>query len=554
MPDLKHSLRTHDLGFLNIVADFWGVELHAPDARSALPELINKILDPELIQEIVDSLPTSARKALDDLVKNEGWMAWSRFVITYGELREVGPGRRDREKPFLDPISPTEILWYRGLIGRDFLRREGKLKECVYIPDDLLDHIPAVAPSGPELPGRPASPRETAHIYPVNDRVLDHTCTLLAALRLKDPQRSPSIADWQPPFFVVYALLAAMKLITSSEQPVAEDARPFLEMPRGEALTWLVQRWHESRLFNELRLVTGLSCEGAWQNDPFAAREKILMLLSDIPEDKWWNLESFINAVFKQEPDFQRPSGDFDTWLIQDAETGDSLRGIQHWDAVDGALLRFMITGPMHWLGLLDLAAPAPGEPVTAFRFSDWSENLLLGKPVEGLPPEDEIVSAFTDGSLKVPRLVPRLARYQISRFCSWEEETSRIYHYQLTPASLNAASKQGLRINHLEKLLQRYGEAPPPNLIQALRRWKQHGGEVLIHPGVILRVNSPKILQALRESPAGRFIGDPLGPTSAIVFPGAERKVAKALARLGYLSDLSQSNPDEDRMDQTEI
>ncbi len=553
MPDLKHSLRAQDLGFLKIVAEFWGIELRAPDARSALPELINQIEDPELIQEIVESLPANARETLDDLIENGGWMAWSRFVRTYGELREVGPGRRDREKPYLDPISPTEMLWYRGLIGRDFLRREGSLQECAYIPDDLLEHLPAVAPSSPAPPGRAASPGETAYVQPVNDRILDHACTLLAALRLEDPQRSPAIDRWQPPFSVVHGLLTAMKLITSSEQPVVEDARPFLEMPRGTALTWLVGRWRDSTLFNELHLMPSLICEGAWQNDPRSTRERILALLSEIPEGGWWNLESFINAFFEREPDFQRPSGDFDTWLIRDAETGDSLRGLQHWAAVDGALLRYMITGPMHWLGLLDLASPEPGGRITAFRFSDWAEHLLLGKPVEDLPSEDATVTAFSDGSLKVPRLVPRLGRYQISRFCNWEEETEKEYRYQLTPASLKAASEQGLRINHLEKLLNRYGEDPPPNLIEALHRWDKNGGEVRIHPGVILRVNTPQILQALRESPAGRFIGEPLGPTSAIVRPGAEEKVAKALARLGYLSDLSNSDPEEYNAKQTE-
>ena len=109
----------------------------------------------------------------------------------------------------------------------------------------------------------------------------------------------------------------------------------------------------------------------------------------------------------------------------------------------------------------------------------------------------------------------------------------------------MKTAAGQGLKISHLEKLLESYGEETPPSLIQALHRWEKNGGEVRIQPGVILRVETPQILQALRESPAGRFIGDPLGPTSAIVMPGAEEKVSRALARLGYLSDLYQTMQD---------
>jgi len=528
MPDLKHRLRTHDLGFLKIVADLWGIDLNAPNARTALPGLTRKILDPMLVQEIVEALPEDAREALDALVVNAGWMSWSRLTRRFGLLREVGPGKRDREKPYLDPVSPTETLWYYGLIGRDFLRRENNLQECAYIPDDLLELLPPVIMAGPQPPGRAASPGEKSHIHHASDRILDHSCTLLAALRLGDPQRSPALRAWQPPPNMVHNLLAAMKLITSSEQPVPEDARPFLEMPRGQALAWLVQGWQTSALFNELRLMPSVICEGAWHNDPKIGRERIIALLSEIPEDTWWNMDSFIQAIHEREPDFQRPAGDFDSWLVRDASTGESLKGIHHWQKVDGSLVRYIITGPMHWLGLIDLASPAEGDPVTAFRFSDWASE------------EDQPLEIHSDGTLTASINTPRIARYQISRFCLWVEENTTQYTYQLSPASLRAASEQGLKIIHLETLLKKYGAAPPPNLRQALKRWDEKGGQARIHPCVILRVDTPQILAALRNSPAGRFVGEPLGPTTAIINQGAERQISTALAKLGYLSDIT--------------
>lgn len=72
-----------------------------------------------------------------------------------------------------------------------------------------------------------------------------------------------------------------------------------------------------------------------------------------------------------------------------------------------------------------------------------------------------------------------------------------------------------------------------------ALRQWDKKGGQAHIQPAVILRVETPRILQLLRESPAGRFLGDSLGPTSVILNPGTQEKVAAALARLGYLADI---------------
>ena len=101
MPDLKHRLGTQDLGFLEIVAELWGVELTVRDIRLALSPLIRAMLDPTLVIEIIESLPGNARRALNTLVAEGGWLPWARFNQEFGPLREVGPGRRDRENHFL---------------------------------------------------------------------------------------------------------------------------------------------------------------------------------------------------------------------------------------------------------------------------------------------------------------------------------------------------------------------------------------------------------------------------------------------------------------------
>ena len=176
-----------------------------------------------------------------------------------------------------------------------------------------------------------------------------------------------------------------------------------------------------------------------------------------------------------------------------------------------------------------------------------------MGKPVD-LPEEDQVVTALSDGVITAGRFTPRLARYQISRFCLWAGERMDQYTYQLTPASLRQAADQGLKITHLETLLKKYCETPPPSLKKALHQWEEKGGQVHIHPCTVLRVDDPQILQALRETSAGRFLDDPLGPTSAIVHPGAVRRVASALTRLGYLSDVEISEDPDTSLDEPEL
>jgi hypothetical protein len=55
-----------------------------------------------------------------------------------------------------------------------------------------------------------------------------------------------------------------------------------------------------------------------------------------------------------------------------------------------------------------------------------------------------------------------------------------------------------------------------------------------------VLRVARPEIMDALRKSPAARFLGEPLGPLTIIVPQDSLDKVMAALARMGYLSDVT--------------
>src|SRR5690606_27519516 len=117
-----------------------------------------------------------------------------------------------------------------------------------------------------------------------------------------------------------------------------------------------------------------------------AARGKVLAWLQAAPPSQWWSLTAFVADVKQHQPAFQRPSGDFDAWYLRDAQ-GAYLRGFEHWESVEGALLRYLISGPLHWLGLLELASSsADGQPL-ALRWSAWSQA-LLNQHAPALPTE----------------------------------------------------------------------------------------------------------------------------------------------------------------------
>lgn len=538
MPTLIQSLQGRDLGHLRIVAEWWGVELTASQIDLALQELSAALLNPQLVAEVTAALPADARAALLALIEAGGRMPWATFVRLHGEVRQAGAGRRDREQIYRQPVSAAEVLFYRALLARAFFDTPAGVQEFAYIPEDLLDLLQPSMPAeesggrpgradGSAPFGRPASPKERECPLPACDRLLDDATTLLAALRMGLPPPATVI----PHEAVRLFLQAAGILLPSAEgeQVKAEEARRFLEMPRPEALAWLAEAWQTSEQFNELRLLPGLVCEGEWSNQPLATRRFLLDLLAALPAGRWWSLPAFVQDIKAKQPDFQRPAGDYDSWFIRRLSDGVYLRGFATWDEVDGALIRYLITGPLYWLGRTRLAAPAGEDTVTAFQ--------VVARPAQDAPVENARLHVTSQGRIVVPRLLPRAVRYQIARFCEWEEPRPDEYRYRVTTASLGRAAQQGLTVSQLLSLLAKNAAAEiPPAFIRALKRWERSGSEARIETRVLLRVSRPEVLDELRRSKAGRFLGEALGPAAVIVKAGAVSKVLAALAEMGLL------------------
>lgn len=610
MPSLAQTLPANDLGFLRIVASLWGIELTANAPAQAALELAEGMLDAELMEEVLASLPETARQALAALLGAGGRLPWPQFARRFGDLREMGPARRDREQPHTRPNSAAETLYYRALIGKAFFDTPAGPQEFAFIPDDLLqalefigfapeetaeaettppsarsllpsatqaepqyapleeseylpldepryvdaDDLPIEEESPPafvpvvrgRLPamlrpastprtsqpesdralGRAATPAEKAHLRLATDRILDDLTTLLAALRMGIEPPPMGI-----PLPVLTGLATASGLLdTSGLQP--EAVRAFLESPREQALAALVEAWQKSETFNELRLLPGLVCEGAWENQPLVTREFLLNLLESIPEGVWWSIPSFVRDVRQKYPDFQRPAGDYDTWFIKRAADGQYLRGFAHWDEVDGALIRFFFQ-MLHWLGQIDLAAPDSTAAPMAFRVTSRDSRVISAEITK--------ITVSSNGLLAIPRLVPRAVRYQAARFCEWLDSPGpEEYRYRISPASLRRAAAQGLKPAHLLALLaKQMGGQVPPTLVKALQRWEARGTEARIETLTVLKVSRPEVLTELRASSAARFLGELLGPTAVVVQRGAEEKVLAALASLGLLAEV---------------
>lgn len=548
MPDLSHSLRGFDLQHLKHLSDKWGILLQAPDAGEAIPQLVEEMTDPELVREMVEALPEEPRQALRWLAEQEGRVPWDSFTRRFGEVREMGSGKRDRERPDLDPISPAEFLWYRAFLARGFFDTESGPKEFAFLPDDLYSIVRADLFPGGEagsagqkvLLARKATPQERVVERLANAALLHHTCTILAAYRM-DINPEIHLPRVSPPELGFYCqLLQTSGLLDEDREVRPDQVRELFDLSWAESLLTLWRAWRDSSEHNDLQLTPGLQTEGTWDNQPRKVRSFLLQLISQLPRETWLSTSGFVARVKKHHPDFQRSAGEYDSWYIKDEGSGEYLRGFKYWDAVEGALLRYLISGPLHWLGVMDLASPEADNQAkwSAFRISDIGEKLLRNQEPPHPQPEPDAVQVRSKGLIRITKAVPRKVRYQVARFCEWRPLKKDAYVYVLTPSSLANAKRGSLEAAHLLTLLDKYADAVPPNVIKAIKRWDQRGVQAVLERETVLRLSSPAMLQALQKSKAQRFLREQLGPTAVVIQEGSEVKLIEALAEMGFLTD----------------
>ncbi len=549
MPDLEHTYLDYDLTLLKAIAEQAGVELTAPNARAAVVELAAALQNAEAVDllltrvvgqagslsndEETASIKAQAAAALDSLLQAEGRLPAAPFIRRFGEQRPLGPAALARERPWENPANATEALYFNGVIGRAFMESDTGPQEFFFIPGDLLPLLPKVEPTPEVSPAEAIAPTESPAAQPASSVIVDDAVTVLAAIQLGRPLDDHLAPHLRlPALDLILALLADLNLLSGNNKLNPEPAKNFLRGSRGEQLRQLAEAWRDSKTWNDLWHVPTLRAEpGAWSNDPVATRAFVIRLCADLPAGEWRSLESFVTYAREHHPDFQRPAGDYDSWYIRDAGSGEYLRGFEHWDKVDGALLRYLIRGPLHWLGLVDKSEDADAFRLTRVfaAFAGQAEWEIVDKP--------KPMIARGDGVLLVSRSANRYDRFQAARIGEWLAPGplagDDAYSYRLTGNSLQAAARQGITARHITAFLRRACERVPQHILEAVERWGRNGVEARAGRMLVLRVSSPDLLDFLRRSPqASRYLGEALGPTAVEVKNW--EKLREAMIELG--------------------
>jgi hypothetical protein len=538
-----------DLARLRVIARLWGLEVQATRPREVAARLAEALADPSHAADTYTTLPGDVRAALTALLDAGGLMPAAIFTRRFGEIRPMGPGRLERERPWHDPVGPAEGLWYRGLIYEGFAGEAGETYPVYFVPDELRAALPLDVEAAPDTLQLEALP-PPAHYRVAGDLFLDDVTTVLAFVHNATVQPLPDAPHTWPEE-------ARQALVRGLRDPGAERLAfilhlldhlgwtrlhddGHLRLAAGPVTAWLketgtsraalVSAWREMTAWNELWRLPSLQPDdtGTWRNDPALARSALLRHLGALAPGRWVSISAFIGAIKATAPDFQRPDGDYETWYIRDAASGAYLTGFESWDAVEGALLRALLTGPAWWLGLIELGGETESSPPGVLRPAPEAPSLPSPPPAVVHP----------DLRITMPS-ARRFERFQLARVADLIA-VDEDYVYGLTPASLERARQQKISDERVLSFLEGLNDAPLPQGVRSsVKRWARQGTEVWLERALLLRVSDKEVLEQILAAPqTRRYVGRVVGPTAAIVAEDDWPRLTVALTELGLMAE----------------
>jgi hypothetical protein len=563
---LRQSLIDCDMAMLRAIAEMHGLELSSNRQEEAVVQLAEELLQPEEVALTLEGLSPTEREALEAIIAQGGRIRAPLFLREYGEVRAFGPGRLEREKPWLELANAAEGLWYRGLIYKAFDETEDYRGEFFFIPQDLLPLLPQAEQGLPSFTVEPSSPPPV--IRQGDLALLEDICTFLSYLQREEVKPlgggylpRPVMGELNERFIVkeglaeivhergtqrlafLHHLCRQLRLVRVRGgllKPNSAEARAWLKSSPAHQIAALQAAWRDDPQWNELWHVPSLRCEDTgWHNDPLATRQRILKHLSQCPPDQWLSLASFIQAIKDSDPDFQRPDGDYSSWYIRQADTGRYFSGFESWDQVEGALIAYLIAQPLYWLGVTSLGYENESDDLpSSFLITPWGAAFL------GLPhPEQEEwspqpIEVRPDFTILVPAGGSLYHRFQIERFAEGQGSEGGACLYRVTLDSLAPLLREGIKVETVLGFLRQAAAGRLPiKVAHTLQQWAQKYGQVSLRSVVLLQVKDDSILPELQTLPQTRpYLQEIISATAATVAERDWPRLVEELRKLGYL------------------
>jgi hypothetical protein len=552
-PELLRLLQMLSPSDRRVMAQLWNVPV--PDAAA----LEAAMTDPERVMAQWDGLREPERAALTRVLSDGGSLPVAVMHRESGGVRE--PGGFEHPRAYIQalrtPATPTERLYSMGLIFRMHDERGAIYR----VPNDLRSLLPAVpprdrclhvmpAPAPPNIaPGTPTAAEHlivalltlayNGELKALDDGALSKPSLVKLARALPSHPDLRTVrreAEW--PLVALLRVMALeaglIKRANSGELRPTSHALEWLQAAQAERVRRLLNGWCASTL-DDLTVLCDLRWKGGtpYTLNRTATRRGLLRLLKTLPAGEWVALPALVDAIHTIEPDFQRRDGRYDTWLLYNAQ-GELVSGWEQWELVEGALIRHVLCGPLHWLGLFDTDAQQPNAS-TAVRITELGTHLLADEPA---PPTMLDVPLIVQSTFEVlcPPGASLYARFQLGRIAE-VQQSATVTIYRLTRRAVLGAAERGIAAHDVLRFLETYSAGNvPPSVAYTLLEWGGQAEQVRLETAVLLHTADPIVLAQLRKDQSlGLSDVEPLAPTLLRVPDGAADLVADQIRRAGW-------------------
>ena len=561
MRDLYRCLDEYPPEFLQAIFGVWQVPLPEGEPRQMAVHLAEAMLAPNALERTLQRLTPAAQSALAEIVKEGGVAPGHRLFVKYGNIRRLGPAAMEREQPWARPEGVLEELYYKGIIYRAYAAVVGGYYgEVYFIPRDLLEPLQKLESEVAELDVQEApAPTRIEHD---GSALAEDLLAFLVRIRqgrisASGPERTrkgssaldeldlgPRLVGENHPerLALLRRLLWRLDLLQDHKSILRPSprARKWLHLPDHRRARSIYLAWRDDPHWDELDRVPSLGFDDRRrQTNPIVARSNLLQVLAKCPAGRWLLLSSFLDALKHRRPDFLRPDGDYDSWYVRDAGTGEYLSGFASWEKVEGALATHTITSSLRWLGVVDLGYGGEDADPTAFRITDQGSSLL---PAESQAPQAEATSlsfppATVGGDLTITMSVTNsmYERYQLERFAEWEAQDS-VATYRITADSVWKAYNAGVKTAQIARFLKRIAkDQVPPAVSRTLQAWGGRFGRATLRKMVLLRTGDEPTMTQIRSHPkVGGLLGETLSPTICLVDEENAEELLQQLKDMG--------------------
>jgi len=357
-----------------------------------------------------------------------------------------------------------------------------------------------------------------------------------------------------PHFLFIRLLLMKLGLLSERRGTLfAAPAEDFFSLPLLERSRRCYRAWLDTTFWNELAYTANIILRpgpaplDSAHEEVVSSRKQVIERLLVEHVNEWHEFSTFITRTKLYFPYllFPRQSGT----RTERYSAGSNpynwdfrlnrgwLTPREGWYTVEGGFIRALISGPLHWLGLVNMDAEHPDAfrlvPDLALITSETSPEIqepgwgrLIVQPnfeVIALAPVSEALLLYLDSFAERLRL-------------------EHIAQYRLTKASVTNAIQSGLRSETIQQILeQAAGGSIPQNVQYSLLEWERQARRIELWHGVtLLEVDDADLLdQLLADAETRNLFGRRLAPLLVEVVTDQLSTVQEILWQRDYLPAL---------------